>query len=255
MSILIHRNSNLVLVVVLLFCLCQMTLAQQAQAQTQIQLRECTPEERVMVPPCCPMRNPVFGVFCQAFLAVQLQKHQQQQSTAGILQKDETKYSNNSGGDAKIIHREYIGDKEEKEQQEAAVSTEQQSESPSERPSSKPSVIPSLAPSDMPSHTPSSKPTVTPSVTPSSKPSVTPSSTPSVTPSTTAPTRNIKFVVADNKDCDPMEKAFAPDCCPIRNSALTAFCHSLFERSQYVSSGMIEMHKNWIGSYDIDTDP
>jgi hypothetical protein len=51
--------------------------------------------------------------------------------------------------------------------------------------------------------------------------------------------------------CDPMERIYAPDCCPVRDPSFEPFCTSLFERSHYSSTGMVEMHKEWIGDFGV----
>ena len=51
--------------------------------------------------------------------------------------------------------------------------------------------------------------------------------------------------------CDPMEQAFAPDCCPMIDPMFATFCASLMERSHYSSTGMLEAHEPWIGGYGI----
>ena len=56
-------------------------------------------------------------------------------------------------------------------------------------------------------------------------------------------------------ECDEMEAAFAPSCCPIEDPSFESFCASLFERPHYNSTGMLEQHEPWIGKYDIDGNP
>jgi uncharacterized surface protein with fasciclin (FAS1) repeats len=53
------------------------------------------------------------------------------------------------------------------------------------------------------------------------------------------------------RECNDLELAFAPDCCPLRDVTFEAFCISIFNRPSYNSSGMIEAHAPWIGSYPI----
>ena len=58
-------------------------------------------------------------------------------------------------------------------------------------------------------------------------------------------------VVVEQEECDPMEKFYAPDCCPMKDPSFISFCQSLFDRPHYSSTGMLEAHEPWIGDYGI----
>jgi len=60
---------------------------------------------------------------------------------------------------------------------------------------------------------------------------------------------------SEEQKCDEMEKAFAPDCCPMVDPTFQTFCESLLNRPHKVSSGMIEAHVPWIGNFFADNDP
>lgn len=55
----------------------------------------------------------------------------------------------------------------------------------------------------------------------------------------------------NSKAFDKMEAAYAPVCCSLVDDVYTGFCESLFDGRNYNSTGMIEAHSKWIGTYDI----
>jgi uncharacterized surface protein with fasciclin (FAS1) repeats len=54
------------------------------------------------------------------------------------------------------------------------------------------------------------------------------------------------------RECNDLELAYATVCCPLEDIVFQEFCISLFNKPLYNSSGMIEAHEQWIGSYPID---
>lgn len=71
-----------------------------------------------------------------------------------------------------------------------------------------------------------------------------------IAPSSDATTATTTIREQDT-ECDAMERAFAPSCCPLEDPSFAEFCEALFDRSHEVSTGMLEAHEPWIGGYGI----